>query len=346
MSAKRKHWDKVLAECATAIKVSGQTPRQWYEQAYPGEPWLTAKRYLRKPKIDEYNQQRAEAEHPTGAVPTAPPAPPKQPKPRANTQTRAKKTAPTAPVKKTAPTAPERRGGRREPPGGAPKQNSNATTHGIYSRFFSDEDLNVWNQTSEIDHLDHEIRVARVMLARAIRKQQEYDRLREDCNDEQKDAFLSMPVTEFNREVGSEGGKEETKRAIPDVDGAIDRLLGRISHLMKQKKELEQSPLLNKSDQQAHTQTVIAQVNKGDLTATEAGLQLEALLIPLPTTLAAMIKVELAAEAEESFEGGGVSAEDIAKKAVEIRERKRQEREEFLKRREKELDALNEDMGM
>ncbi|MET4759520.1 hypothetical protein V5J35_004839, partial [Endozoicomonas sp. NE40] len=42
MSAKKKHWDKVLAECAKAIKVSGQTPRQWYEQAYPGEPWLTA----------------------------------------------------------------------------------------------------------------------------------------------------------------------------------------------------------------------------------------------------------------------------------------------------------------
>ncbi|MET4759628.1 hypothetical protein, partial [Endozoicomonas sp. NE40] len=308
-------------------------------------------RYLRKPKIEEYNRQCAEGEHPSGAVPTAPPASPKQPKPRATPRTVAKKTAPTAPVepapvKKTAPTAPSRRGGRREPPGGAPKGNSNAATHGIYSRFFSDEDLAIWDQAAEIDHLDYELRVARMQLARAIKKQKEYDQIRKDCGDENKDAFLSLPVTEFNREVGSEGGKEETKRSIPDVDNVIDRLLGRVAQLMKQKDDLLQSPLLSKADQQAHTQTVITQLNSGDLTAIEAGLQLEALLIPLPVTLAAMVKVELATEAEESFEGGGVSADDIARKAAEIRERKRQEREEFLKRREKELEALNEDMGM
>lgn len=315
------NWPVIVAACAEVIQQTGQTPREWFEEHYPAFSWNTASRYLTTSAVSEEQRSQSEKQnrvHDAGSH--SPASPPKQIK--------------------------SKKSKRRK---GAPEQNNNAVKHGFYSDAMSADDRRKYQDAEKLDNVNHELRIARMQLARVLRHRNEHESTEsQPANvDDLKAMDLShLRVTTHEVELGTDGGTEKWSRELPDYDSIIDRFLARIAQLTTLKGQLEQSPLLSKADQQAEIQITLTKLNKGELTAVEAGLQLEALMISLPATLSAMIKVELLQEAEENYEGGGVSAEEINQRALELEEEKERQRQNFLLERKQQLAELDKDMGL
>ena len=312
-----KNWPSIVAACAEAIPKTGQTPRQWFKENFPNVSWETGRKYLTRASVNAVsgNSSPKQKRVPRGGGGGGRSSPKRLP---------------------------------RKSEGGQPG-NKNAMTHGIYSREMSAEDQLRWEMVNDLDNVNRELTVARVQLSRALSKQAEYAAAQTpiDSADELKSASLAhIPITGHEVDMGTEGGNEKWVRSLPDIDAVIDRTIRSISQLMKQKKELEQSPILTRADQQTHIQMVMGRVARGDITALEGGFQLEALMITPPQTLSAMIKVELLQDTEETYEGGGVSAEEINRKAIELEAKIEKDRRKFLPERIKQLEQLDKDMGL
>ena len=121
----------------------------------------------------------------------------------------------------------------------APKNNKFASKHNIYSQFMTEDEIE-FSQQSELHSIDSELKLCKVQLARALKAKQAQD---DAIKDQDKVAIDSMTLGDANPEDQSGGDRIVYKRK--DYDALIDRLIGRISMLTKQRNELETQVLTN-----------------------------------------------------------------------------------------------------
>ena len=122
---------------------------------------------------------------------------------------------------------------------GAPTGNKNSAKHNIYSQFMTEDEIE-FSQQSELHSIDSELKLCKVQLARALKAKQAQD---DAIKDQDKVAIDSMTLGDANPEDQSGGDRIVYKRK--DYDALIDRLIGRISMLTKQRNELETQVLTN-----------------------------------------------------------------------------------------------------
>lgn len=121
----------------------------------------------------------------------------------------------------------------------APKNNKFASKHNIYSQFMTEDEIE-FSQQSELHSIDSELKLCKVQLARALKAKQAQD---DAIKDQDKVAIDSMTLGDANPQDQSGGDRIVYKRK--DYDALIDRLIGRISMLTKQRNELETQVLTN-----------------------------------------------------------------------------------------------------
>ena len=112
------------------------------------------------------------------------------------------------------------------PSKGPPKGSQNAATHGIYARLLTPAEQTDYFAL-ELGSVDHELRLMRVRLARAL--------------DAEKAA---SGAPELDEVVENEGGGitiavRSVKRKVRDYTGIIDRLAARIESLERTRKQLD-----------------------------------------------------------------------------------------------------------
>ena len=122
---------------------------------------------------------------------------------------------------------------------GAPTGNKNSAKHNIYSQFMTEDEIE-FSQQSELHSIDSELKLCKVQLARALKAKQAQD---DAIKDQDKVAIDSMTLGDANPQDQSGGDRIVYKRK--DYDTLIDRLIGRISMLTKQRNELEYQVLNN-----------------------------------------------------------------------------------------------------
>ena len=121
----------------------------------------------------------------------------------------------------------------------APKNNKFASKHNIYSQFMTEDEIE-FSQQSELHSVDSELKLCKVQLTRALKAKQAQD---DAIKDQDKVAIDSMTLGDTNPQDQSGGDRIVYKRK--DYDALIDRLIGRISMLTKQRNELETQVLTN-----------------------------------------------------------------------------------------------------
>ncbi|MDE3210246.1 MAG: hypothetical protein KGM46_05855 [Pseudomonadota bacterium] len=107
-----------------------------------------------------------------------------------------------------------------------PNTKSNAITHGIYVKRLSAEEEAIFPHI-EVGHVDLELRLARIRLARALAAE-----------------HAAQGEPELLEVVENDGGGEYTparseKRKVRDYTAIIDRLMGRIESLERTRKLLD-----------------------------------------------------------------------------------------------------------
>lgn len=122
---------------------------------------------------------------------------------------------------------------------GAPAGNKNSAKHNIYSQFMTEDEIE-FSQQSELHSIDSELKLCKVQLARALKPKQAQD---DAIKDQDKVAIDSMTLGDASHQDQSGGDRIVYKRK--DYDALIDRLIGRISMLTKQRNELETQMLTN-----------------------------------------------------------------------------------------------------
>lgn len=122
---------------------------------------------------------------------------------------------------------------------GAPTGNKNSAKHNIYSQFMTEEEIE-FSQQSELHSVDSELKLCKVQLTRALKAKQAQD---DAIKDQDKVTIDSMTLGDANPQDQSGGDRIVYKRK--DYDALIDRLIGRISMLTKQRNELETQVLTN-----------------------------------------------------------------------------------------------------
>ena len=121
----------------------------------------------------------------------------------------------------------------------APKNNKFASKHNIYSQFMTEDEIE-FSQQSELHSIDSELKLCKVQLARALKAKQAQD---DAIKDRDKVAIDLMTLGDANPQ--DQGGGDRIVYKRKDYDALIDRLIGRISMLTKQRNELETQVLTN-----------------------------------------------------------------------------------------------------
>lgn len=120
--------------------------------------------------------------------------------------------------------------------GGASKKgtadNKRNTRHGLYTQSLTEAEYALWSSI-EIGNVDNEIRMAKVMLNRALALAAE---IRQAPNSAQN--LAGFELSEITQSV--KGGKKDSSMTSkrPDTFAQIDRLMGRIAGLEKTRAEL------------------------------------------------------------------------------------------------------------
>jgi hypothetical protein len=122
------------------------------------------------------------------------------------------------------------------PSPGAPKGNQYNFKHGIYAKYLSEEDLEVY-LGSEIGTLDHEIRLTKVRIVRILVQLQEVEL--DPANMRNVSGFV---ISEIKRRAGidkdgSTATGSETFMRRPDYDSMLNKWLGRLVTLERTRAE-------------------------------------------------------------------------------------------------------------
>lgn len=119
--------------------------------------------------------------------------------------------------------------------------NQNAKKHGIYSQFITDDEWQAVEQ-SELDNLNDELRLCKVRLLRALKKEQELGNL--DTDELELIAKTIEPPIIGGVPVTADDGDDDVMEIVKktfrkrEYDGIIDRLIGRIQSLTQARLEL------------------------------------------------------------------------------------------------------------
>lgn len=110
---------------------------------------------------------------------------------------------------------------------GAPKGSANAKTHGIYQQHLTDDEREQYNAL-ELGAVDHELRLTRVRLSRALAAEQ-----------------LAAGAPELDEVTENDGGgavvpTETRKSKVKDYSAIIDKLTARIESLERRRLEFDQ----------------------------------------------------------------------------------------------------------
>lgn len=116
------------------------------------------------------------------------------------------------------------------------------TTHGIYSRFLTEEDRALYD-AAEIGAVDAELRLMRMRLARTVKARAAWEaELRGEVDGRESDGSDSMTLVEVVEDQSQYEGApvdlEKRVKRIPDFDKIEQTIVGRIESLEKTRKEL------------------------------------------------------------------------------------------------------------
>lgn len=190
---------------------------------------------------------------------------------------------------------------------GAPRGNRNAETHGIYRSYLSDAEQEIYDDMADTRQLDisHEIRLVRIQLIRATNSQRiqmayqedgEYEKALELQDSSSKDTMFGPEVTKSSKLV--------------DYNGIIDRLMGRLTSLLKAQRDMASDHRMTADERQSIIYDLVQLVRARAITAEEAGLELDSLGIDPPPTLKARIFADLA-EPDAGDDGTGLDPDEL-----------------------------------
>jgi hypothetical protein len=103
--------------------------------------------------------------------------------------------------------------------------NRNAVKHGIYVTHLTPDEQKQYG-TLAIGHVDHEIRLTRIRLARAL------------ATEKAAQGEPELEEVVKHELIGLEGSKRDEKSRVRDYVGIIDKLTSRIESLEKTRREL------------------------------------------------------------------------------------------------------------
>ncbi|WP_230460011.1 hypothetical protein, partial [Sansalvadorimonas verongulae] len=223
-------------------------------------------------------------------------------------------------------------GGNR-PGAGAPLNNTNAVTHGIYRSELSGEEQGLYdNLLGVTQQLEQELALSRVLLKRAVARDadaQELDKLIA-AGQEAEAALNHSPLTlegweMFDGEEGNPLNGQKWIKKRPDTGSIVDRKIARVESLETALFKLHGGLRIKRHEQIALQAHVIDQLSSGEITPIEAGRILEREGMAVPTVLAMEIKASL--EREEIDDQGGISEEELDAICEKAREHQQQESE-------------------
>lgn len=133
--------------------------------------------------------------------------------------------------------------GAKKPHSAAAEANP-AYTHGIYSKYYRDEEKALIDAGAiALGQVDDELRVVRVRLKRALEAKERWEaEVRGEVEGSTEASSLVLVETEEGEKPFGKDADvmpyEASKRRLPDFEGIIDRCLSRIESLEKTRKEL------------------------------------------------------------------------------------------------------------
>ena len=203
---------------------------------------------------------------------------------------------------------------------GAPLNNSNAMTHGLYCSELSEEEQALYNTfLGETQQLEHELALSRVLLKRAVARDAdmvELDKLlaEESGSNEGDSALNNAPLTleaweMFDGEEGNPLNGQKWVKKRPDTGAIVERRLGRVASLEASIFKMHGGLRLKRYEQLALQAHVIDQLGCGEITPMEAGRALEREGMPIPPVLAMEIKATLSRE--EIDDQAGITEEEL-----------------------------------
>lgn len=119
------------------------------------------------------------------------------------------------------------------------KGNKNAVKHGIYSRTFTEEELNIASEI-ELGTVDNELVALRIQLLRA------YELQKKSNEDIENGGDGILQVSETEELIGGEGGYNKTVKRAIDFNHIISTLTSKIESLERTRLALKQAS--NQSD--------------------------------------------------------------------------------------------------
>ncbi|WP_163836673.1 hypothetical protein [Spartinivicinus ruber] len=346
MSKGKSYWEKLIIEYAQAWEQSKISPRKWYDEHIGDDRWNTARRHITKAaaisvleKITTENAQKhaqlvtktrkktaqnttkmrnitAQISQNAQNVDDESAQHEKRAKP-INTEKKSVVEEGANDTKDT-PLIEESEFAKRPiNKGGGQPGNTNAVIHGLYSRFYSDEERRFCQNSKRLlRSIKDEMDLIRIRLARAVALERAID-------EEQAELPLSE-VVDMEGDNGMVPTNSRTEiRRRPDFDGIIQRLTGRLNQLTNLHEKLKNDDDLTKRDKLTIQAKVLQQLTDDSISPIQAAYQLEGQGIPLPEVLKLQVKQMLDNTEPETEQGiteeelDALCAENKAKQAQE-----------------------------
>lgn len=366
---KKEEWQKLLARYAEAWQESGIAAKAWYNNEVADGKWDSAKRHITckgaKAYLEESAKNRKKSTSRTAKNRTRKTATNRNAQPvsdQPENKEDSKKTSQrqkldrgdTVDSKNTQaqPGAKQSVVGGARPGAGAPVGNRNAVKHGLYSRFMEEEESELYSEVlGQTQILEQELAYARVRLARATAMDadlRKLDRLiAEGASEDKIKGVLNHSPLEldtwefFDGEEGSPLNGEKWVKKRPDMEGVIDRLLGRISNLESLIFRMSEGLPLKRNEQIVYQGSVLDRLTNGEITPVQAGRALESQGLKVPTSLALEIRNELANPVID--DEGGITEEELDKIVEEGRQHREGQQAFLAERREWIEERFSED---
>ena len=348
-------WVSLLHDYAQAYQETGIAGKRWYEEHHNDGKYESVKRYISKSKAQAYlrhvsqtaknrtledeksakNRNRKSEQSPVKAAPASELDKDK------DLQCVEKKTDALC-----AKQSKSKRGGKR-PGTGGPVGNTNAKTHGVYSKFLLPDDQAVFDEVvGKNQMLESELAVARVRLTRALAVDSNLrtidelliQKAQENASDDEIKAILNhapLQLEEYEFFDSGEGSGEKWVKKRPDMDSVIDRCIARIANLESAIYNMSNGLPLKRHEQAALQGVIYRQLKAGEISPVEAGRQLEEHGLPLPQGLSLEIRTELANPVVD--DEGGITEEELDRIVAEGQAHQQQQ-QEFKKERQEWID--------
>lgn len=338
MSTGKDHWDKLIINYAQAWAKTKIAPKKWYDAHIGDGRWNTARRHITKAAaqlaleklaaetaqkhaqlVTKTRRNRAQRSTKTRNHTAQPTQNAQnegdqraQNEKRANAMENAQNNILAGGTNNTIDFQPtiegefdiqsSIRGGKR-PGAGAPKGNQNNYEHGLYSRFYTDEERQYCHNNQHLlRSIKGEMDLIRIRLARAVAL--------EHAIDEEEAELPISEVVDMDGDNGMAPTNSRTEiRRRPDFDGIIQRLTGRLNQLTNLHEKLKNDDDLTKRDRLTIQTKVIQQLKDESISPIQAAYQLEGQGIDLPEVLKLQVKQML--DNTEPETEPGISEEEL-----------------------------------